>query len=434
MDFNQIIYQIYPFGMCDAPKENDGITVNRISRVLDFVPHLVKLGVTAVWFCPVFESDRHGYDTRNYRKIDCRLGSNSDFQVVCDALHKAGIRVILDGVFNHVGRGFGPFRDVQEKKWDSPYADWFNINFNDTWARDGFTYENWEGHEELVRLNLKNPNVRDYLLKSIDLWVKFFGIDGLRLDVAYMVDRDFLRELKAHVKAINPDFLLLGEIINGDYNVLLKDCGLDSVTNYECRKGIYSSLNSHNLFEIGFSLNRQFGPENWTLYKGEHLLSFVDNHDVNRIASELTDKRDIPLAYDLIYAMPGMPCLYYGSEWGMEGMRSDWSDDALRPSVRKPEWNALTDHIAMLSTIRKNHPVFANGSYEQCYIQNEQLVFRRKDENETAIFAINCADHEVTVPSPLSKGIDCTTEKEADLSGGIHLEAKSSRFFVERSH
>ena len=290
MDFNQIVYQIYPFGMCDAPKENDGITVNRIRRVLDFVPHLEKLGVTAVWFCPVFESDRHGYDTRNYRKIDCRLGSNSDFQVVCDALHKAGIRVILDGVFNHVGRGFGPFKDVQEQKWDSPYANWFNINFNDTWARDGFTYENWEGHDELVRLNLKNPAVKEYLLKSIDLWIQFFGIDGLRLDVAYMVDRDFLRELKAHVKAINPDFLLLGEIINGDYNMLLKECGLDSVTNYAGRKGIYSSLNSHNLFEIAFSLNRQFGPENWTLYKGEHLLSFVDNHDVNRIASELTDK------------------------------------------------------------------------------------------------------------------------------------------------
>ena len=331
MDFNQVLYQIYPLGFCGAPKHNDGVQVSRILRVIDWIPHFKKLGITAILFNPVFESDRHGYDTRDFSRIDCRLGSNDDFVAVCNALHDAGIKVILDGVFNHVGRGFGYFQDVIQRKWDSPYKDWFHINFDDHNHQDGFWYEGWEGHNELVKLNMNNETVRRYLIERADQWIAEFGIDGLRLDVAYMVDRNFMRELCGHIRSYDPDFLFIGEMIGGDYNVLMQDGLLDSVTNYECRKGLYSSMNSKNLFEIGHSLNRQFGSDPWTLYRGRHLLSFADNHDVDRLASVLSDARDLPLTYALMFAMPGMPCIYYGSEWGVKGARTKFTDHQLRP-------------------------------------------------------------------------------------------------------
>lgn len=435
MNFNRIFLQIYPLGMCGAPKENDGITVPRIRRVLDFIPHYRKLGISAVWFSPVFESDRHGYDTRDYRKIDCRLGTNDDFREVCTALHDAGIAVILDGVFNHVGRGFPAFQDVCRNRENSIRKDWFFINFADTWARDGFTYADWEGHGELVKLNLQNPEVREYLLDSVDFWIDEFGIDGLRLDVAYMVDRSFLRELRRRTAERNPDFLLLGEMIGGDYNVLLKDCGLDSVTNYECRKGIYSSLNSRNMFEIGFSLNRQFGPENWTLYRGRHLLSFVDNHDVDRIASVLEDPRDLPLAYALIYAMPGMPCIYYGSEWGEKGRKEGGSDDALRPEIRKPQWNSLTSQLAAYSRMRRNCSAFTDGDYRQVWIRSEQLVFSRTDAEGTLLFAVNIADAPVHADfhTEMDHAVNLLDGTAACLADGADLAPKSAYFWYQKA-
>ena len=294
--YESVFYQICPIGFCGAPRVNDGQTVNRIQKVADWTDHLVKLGVNAVYFSPVFESDSHGYDTRYFRKIDCRLGTNDDFAAMCRTLHDSGIRVVLDGVFNHVGRGFWAFRDVQEKKWDSPYKDWFHISFDgNSNYNDGFWYEGWEGHYELVKLNLKNPAVVDHIFSCIRAWVEEFDIDGLRLDVAYLLDRDFLKALRRFTDSLKPEFVLIGEVLHGDYNQIVNDEMLHSCTNYECYKGLYSSLNSMNLFEITHSLMRQFGPENWTLYKGKHLMSFVDNHDVTRAGWILNNPPHLPL-------------------------------------------------------------------------------------------------------------------------------------------
>ena len=183
----------------------------------------------------------HGYDTRDYRKIDCRLGTNEDFQEVCQALHEAGIRVVLDGVFNHVGRGFWAFRDVQEKREASPYKDWFHINFGgNSGYNDGFWYEGWEGHFELVKLNLQNPAVVDYLLDCVCFWMDEFNIDGLRLDVAYLLDENFMRRLHSTVKSRDEGFFLLGEMIHGDYKRIVNLEMLDSATNYECYKGAFT--------------------------------------------------------------------------------------------------------------------------------------------------------------------------------------------------
>ena len=289
-----VIYQIYPLGLCGAPRDNDGVQEHRILRVLDWIEHIKKTGADTVLFNPLFQSDRHGYDTRDYYTVDCRLGTNEDFQRVCDAIHLAGMRVMLDGVFNHVGRGFWAFQDVREKKWDSPYKDWFHISFDgNTGYNDGFWYEAWEGHHELVKLNLNHPDVIRHQFEAIQSWVDQFAIDGLRLDVAYCLSADYLRRLRGFANSIKEDFVLMGETLHGDYNRWMGPELCHSVTNYECYKGLWSSFNSMNLFEIGHSLARQFGPENWTLYKGQHLLSFLDNHDVERIASRLDNPQHL---------------------------------------------------------------------------------------------------------------------------------------------
>ena len=344
--YEGIFYQIYPIGFCGAPTANDGKTVSRILKLKDWSSYLESLGISSILLNPIFESDNHGYDTRDYKKIDCRLGTNEDFAEVCKDLHAHNVKIVLDGVFNHVGRGFWAFKNVQEKKWDSPYKDWFCINFDgNSCYNDGFWYEGWEGHFELVKLNLANPAVVDYLLECVKGWIDEFDIDGLRLDVAYCLDRNFMKRLRSFCQELKPDFALIGEVLFGDYNQIVNDEMLHSCTNYECYKGIYSSFNSMNMFEIAHSLNRQYGPEQWCIYRGKHLMSFVDNHDVTRIASILTNKNHLPLTYGLFLGMPGVPCIYYGSEWGEEGVKAPDNDYALRPCFDAPKPNALTEQI-----------------------------------------------------------------------------------------
>lgn len=423
--FETVFYQIYPMGFTGAPYENDGVLTPRIRKVLDWIPHLKKLGIGAVYFSPVFESDTHGYNTRDYRKIDVRLGTNEDFREVCGALHKAGIRVVLDGVFNHVGRGFFGFQDVLKNRENSPYRDWFYINFggNDGY-NDGLWYEGWEGHYDLVKLNLKNPAVCDYLLSSVKMWIDEFGIDGLRLDVAYLVDRDFLRRLRRETTAWKEDFVLIGEMIGGDYNQIMGDDMCHSVTNYECYKGLYSSLNSMNLFELVHSLMRQFGPEPWTLYRGRHLLNFADNHDVSRLASTLNNPRHLPLAYTLLFGMPGMPILYYGSEWGVKAHKSE-GDPALRPCFEKPEWNELTDHIAACAKAFSRSSALQYGEFKSLVLTNRQCVFERRlpDGSGRVLTAVNADEAEYTAhfDAGAEKASDLITGETVSLAGGLVL-------------
>ena len=229
-----VIYQIYPLGFCGAPEKNDNILEHRI-LIMDFVQHIKKLNVSAVYFCPLFESVAHGYDTVDFNKIDTRLGTNNDFKQVCDSLHNNGIKVLLDGVFNHVGREFFAFKDVRENKWNSRYKDWFIINFDgNSCYNDGFWYEGWEGHYELVKLNLDNYEVKQYLLSCVGNWIDEFGIDGLRLDVAYMLNRQFMKELKSYCVSKKSDFFLAGEMIHGNYRDIINNEMLHSATNYEC--------------------------------------------------------------------------------------------------------------------------------------------------------------------------------------------------------
>ncbi len=430
--YESVFYQIYPIGFCGAPRTGGGEPQNRIQKVAGWRGHLEKLGVDAIYFSPVFSSDSHGYDTRDFRVIDSRLGTNEDFAAVCQALHDSGIRVVLDGVFNHVGRGFWAFRDVQEKKWDSPYKDWFHISFDgNSNYNDGFWYEGWEGHFELVKLNLKNPAVKAHIFDCIRGWVEQFDIDGLRLDVAYLLDHDFLRELRLFTEQLKPDFVLIGEILHGDYNQIVNDQMLHSCTNYECYKGLYSSLNSMNLFEITHSLMRQFGPEPWTLYKGKHLVSFVDNHDVTRAASILNNPNHLPVLYGMLFGMPGIPCLYYGSEWGAEGHKTPGSDDSLRPCFDAPVWNHLTDTIAAMAKAHRQSRALCYGDFRHLLLTNRQAIWERKTPDERVLVAINADSEPYTAHFDAQSGtaIDLITGQPHDFGGGSELPPYSVAFW-----
>ena len=441
--YESVFYQIYPLGFCGAPfendgvpehrilKVNDGVLEHRIEKVNDWIPHIEKLGANAIYFSPVFESDTHGYNTRDYTKIDTRLGTNEDFQSVCENLHKAGIKVVLDGVFNHVGRGFWAFQDVLEKRWDSPYKDWFHISFDgNSNYNDGLWYEGWEGNYDLVKLNLRNEDVIQHIFSCIKGWVEEFDIDGLRLDVAYCLDHDFLRRLRSFCDGLKPDFFLVGETLHGDYNQWMNDSMLHSVTNYECYKGLYSSFNSMNMFEINHSLLRQFGPDNWTLYKGKHLLSFVDNHDVTRVASILSNENHLPLIYALAFGMPGIPCVYYGSEWGAKAKKED-GDPALRACFEKPEWNDLTTFISRLAEAKKHSDALNYGDFRSVLLTNRQCIFERKTDSERVLVAINADDQSFMAHFDAGCGtaVDLITGEMHDFGGGSELAPYSAAYW-----
>lgn len=395
-----VVYHIYTLGFCGAPEYNEGEKTkgSRILKVLDQIPHLKEMGMNTVYFGPIFESLWHGYDTSDYYQTDTRLGSIEEFQQVFKELKKNGIRIVLDGVFNHVGRGFAPFRDVLEKRENSAYRDWFcNMNFGGrSAAGDPFSYETWQGNWELVKLNLKNPAVVEHLLGAVKMWVEVFDIDGLRLDAADCIDKEFFRRLKTFTGGLKKDFWLMGEIIHGDYKMWANPEMMHSVTNYECWKGIYSSHNDKNYFEIAHSLRRQFAKGG--IYENLRLYNFLDNHDVNRIASLLKCKADLSNAYTLMFLMPGVPSVYYGSEWGIEGVKTKGkeADKPVRPSIDEVETHIadqkLPESIKKLADLRQVSNAVVYGSYEDVLIRNQQFVFARNYKEECVIAAFNIAE------------------------------------------
>ncbi|MDR3049444.1 MAG: maltodextrin glucosidase [Elusimicrobiota bacterium] len=438
-----VFYQIYTLGFCGAPLGNDGVLQNRICKVSEWIPHFKKLGIDAIYFCPVFESNSHGYDTRDFRQIDCRLGSNKDFKEVVKNLHNNNIKVVLDGVFNHTGTNFWAFEDVKLHRENSQYKDWFYIDFSKQGGYGSpFYYEGWERHFELVRLNLKNPNLANYLLDLIKFWMNEFDIDGLRLDVAYALDEGFIKRLRNEIKPLKADFLLLGEAIHGDYNNLVNDEMLDSCTDYVCYKGLYSSFNDGNLFEIAYSLRRQFGAEG--IYKEKQLLEFADNHDVSRLASILKNKSHIQLVYSLLFAIGGNPCIYYGSEWGAEGVRSEKDDKAVRPYFENPQENELTQYISKLIKIRKENETLINGSYNEIFVRNQQLIFERQSQanrhcgidtqspSGKFLICINSEPNEYSAEFnyPPFEAIDLLTNAHIDFKGSLKLLANSAMYLL----
>ncbi len=430
---NAIMYHIYPLGFCGAPKWNEGgEPVNRLEKVLEWIPHFKEMCVDAVYFGPVFESVEHGYDTTDYKMIDRRLGDNAMFKRICDALHENGIRVILDGVFNHVGRKFWAFTDVQQNGQNSRYCGWFqNLNFGgQSPCGDPFWYEGWHGHYNLVKLNLQNPEVCDHLLDAVKYWMEEFKIDGIRFDAADCIDFNFFKRIRHFCKSRNPEFWLMGEIIHGDYNRWANPEMLDSVTNYECYKGIWSSHNDKNFFEIDYSINRQSGA-NGGIYSNINLYTFVDNHDVNRLASTVTDQRYLSTCYTLMYTMPGIPSVYYGSEYGIKGIHENNSDDGLRPcldlNAMQNENTELYRHIVKLGRIYKAYPALRTGRYHTLQIRNRQILFSKELDGQTVYVALNLDDQ----PFDMQFGTHYDRLVDAVSGNGVHVEYGNAFIHME---
>ena len=402
---NAVFYHIYPLGLTGAPKRNDyGEAAHRLDALLPWVGHMAALGCSALYIGPLFQSGSHGYDTTDYRTVDCRLGTNDDLRHFVAACHGRGIRVVLDGVFNHVGRDFFAFRDLRERREQSPYRDWFcNVNFygNNEYG-DGFSYDNWGGYNLLVKLNQRNPQVQQYLCDAIRGWVAEFDIDGLRLDAADVLDFGFMQVLRRLAEEVKPDFWLMGEVIHGDYTRWVNGGMLHSVTDYALHKALYSGHNDHNYFEIAHTVKR-LRDMGLNRPGGAKLYSFADNHDVDRIASKLRDAGDLLPVYVLLYTLPGIPSVYYGSEFGLEGRKQRGSDDELRPALDLADyadaalWNPWTGLIAALGRLRRSLSALWDGDYRELHLTTGQYVFAREKDGQRVIVAVNNGDAEATV-------------------------------------
>ncbi|MGL4664135.1 MAG: alpha-amylase family glycosyl hydrolase [Clostridium butyricum] len=439
---DRVFYNIFTLGFCDVLEPSRIYEEkNRLIKIEEWIPHLKKMSINAIYFGPVFESSYHGYDTRDYLNIDKRLGTNEDFKDLCKKLHENDIKIVLDGVFNHVGREFWAFKDIQKNGRNSKYCSWFSgLNFDSRSPMgDDFNYESWNGCYDLVKLNLWNRDVVEYLLHAVEFWIDEFDIDGLRLDAADKIIFDFFKELKIFTEKKKDNFWLMGEIIHGDYNRWANKESLDSVTNYECYKGIYSSHNDKNYFEIAYSLNRMFG--NGGIYKDLCFYNFVDNHDLNSLASTLKVQEYLFNVYTILYTMPGVPSIYYGSEYGIKAVKGDKTDLPLRPSVDEIENyedknNELFDHIEKLGRIRAVSEALKNGNYEQVIIKNEQYVFSRTSKNDKIYIVLNLSDKESYLDFNISfeEGKDLLSDKDDIIKGGdvsIRVPAFSSKVIAK---
>ena len=440
-----VFYHMYPLGMLGAPKRNDqNEVVHRLKDLLPWVDHIKKIGCTAIYIGPLFESTSHGYDTKDYKIVDRRLGDNEDFKEFVSYCHQLDVKVVVDGVFNHTGREFFAFQDIQKNREGSSYCGWYQeVSFQgNTCYNDGFWYKAWRNCFELANLNLQNPAVKEYLLDVIRFWIQEFGIDGIRLDCADCLDFQFMREMRSMTEAEKSDFWLMGEVIHGDYSRWTEPGILHSVTNYELHKGLYSGHNDHNYFEIAHTIRRQFDA-NGGIYKGRKLYTFVDNHDVDRIASKLNVKEHLPLVWMLSYTLPGIPSIYYGSEWGVEGRKEGANDDPLRPALKlseleeNPPYKDLPKLLTTLGTLRKECPCLSQGAYRELYLRNRQYAYAMILDQQAIVVMVNCDDASATFdfPNPVGKNhykdvfLGCENTTECDKIT-VSLEKNSGKIYL----
>jgi glycosidase len=399
------IYHLYPLGLTAAPHDNhyEAPTEYRLDKLYAWLDHLQWLGVNTLFLGPILQSSQHGYDTIDYFQVDKRLGDNHSFKAFSQEVHRRGMRLILDAVFNHSGRDFWAFQDLQKNGQQSAYKDWYEgVRFDQNSPMgDRFNYQTWAGYHSLPKFNLSNAEIRNHLLQAVKFWIEEWGIDGLRLDAADHVQLDFWQTLRQFTTSLRPDFWLMGEVVHGEYQHLANHQHLHSVTNYEAYKGLYSSLNDANYFEIAHTLERQFGEVG--IYRDLMLYNFVDNHDVNRVASQLKNKQHIFPLYALLFTMPGIPSIYYGSEWGIEGKRTNFSDQALRPAlslesmIQKAPIANLPATIRQLAELRLTAPALQVGIYRQAYIRPQQFAFWRETENQKILISINASSEKASI-------------------------------------
>ena len=418
-----VFYHIYPLGLCGCPHDNNGETGAHFDKLNEWAEHAKRIGCNAIYIGPLFESGSHGYDTTDYRLVDRRLGTNDDFKQFVKNCHANDVKVIVDGVFNHTGRDFFAFQDIKQNRENSRYKDWYcNGNFwGNNEYNDGFSYDNWGGYNLLAKLNLWNPEVKNYHLETVKFWVDEFDIDGIRLDAADVLDFGFMKELRSFCNGLKPDFWLMGEVIHGDYSRWANNDMLHSVTNYELHKGLYSGHNDHNYFEIAHTIKRLNG-----IVGDKKLYTFCDNHDVARIYSKLNNKAHMYNVAILVYTVPGIPSIYYGSEFGIPGNKENGSDWNLRPDLNLADFNEKDELPALYTTLghlKQRFPELTYGDYRELYLTTGQFAFARCLDGRAVVTALNNADNgahmEINLPIGANKAvnlltIDQTTEVQED--------------------
>ena len=408
-----VFYHIYPLGLCGCPHDNNGETGAHFDKLNEWAEHAKRIGCNAIYIGPLFESGSHGYDTTDYRLVDRRLGTNDDFKQFVKNCHANDVKVIVDGVFNHTGRDFFAFQDIKQNRENSRYKDWYcNVNFwGNNEYNDGFSYDNWGGYNLLAKLNLWNPEVKNYHLETVKFWVDEFDIDGIRLDAADVLDFGFMKELRSFCNGLKPDFWLMGEVIHGDYSRWANNDMLHSVTNYELHKGLYSGHNDHNYFEIAHTIKRLNG-----IVGDKKLYTFCDNHDVARIYSKLNNKAHMYNVAILVYTVPGIPSIYYGSEFGIPGNKENGSDWNLRPDLNLADFNEKDELPALYTTLghlKQRFPELTYGDYRELYLTTGQFAFARCLDGHAVVTALNNADNgahmEINLPIGANKAVNLLT-------------------------
>lgn len=373
-------WQVYPLGFVGAypadPPPPPG--EHRLRRIVDWLDYAIELGASGLALGPVFASRTHGYDTTDHYRIDPRLGEDGDFDHLVAEARDRGLRILLDGVFNHVGTDFPRYRDAAAGG-DSA---WFR--------RRGGDFATFEGHGDLIALDHRSAEVVDYTVDVMSHWLGR-GADGWRLDAAYAVPDSFWAGVLPRVRERHPQAWFVGEVIHGDYPARVRDSGFDSVTQYELWKAIWSSLNDANFHELDWALQRHnefldtFVP-----------LTFIGNHDVSRIASQLDDARHLEHALVLLLTTGGTPSIYAGDEWAWRGVKEERAggDDAVRPEFGRPQpgpHDTLSLHQYLIG-LRRRNPWLHTATTEALQLTNTGYVYRTRAGDRALVVALNIDD------------------------------------------
>ena len=392
-----VIWHAFPLGFTGAEAENpgDAPVAHRLEHVEGWLDHLVALGANALQLGPVFDSETHGYDTRDHLRVDPRLGDEADLRHLVEQAHARGVHVVLDGVFHHVGRSHPRFRAALAG--DAGSAAWFR---RDPARDDGWAV--FEGHHQLVALDHGHPAVLEHVVEVVRHWLDA-GVDGWRMDAAYAVPTSFWRAVSDAVRESHPHAWLLGEVIHGDYAAFVEESGFDSVTQYRLWKAVWSSLNDANLFELEWELR----------HHGELLqrflpTTFLGNHDTTRIASQLHDERHLAHALAVLFTVGGVPAVYAGDDHAFRGVKEERAggDDAVRPAfpASPAELSPLGAPVFALHQqligLRRRHPWLARARVEVERLENPVLVYRASDPEDGArgvTVALNLGDEALDV-------------------------------------
>ena len=415
-----VFWHLYPLGFTGAPirPDADMPLEHRLDHLLEWLDYAVELGASVLLLGPIFASATHGYDTTDHFRIDPRLGDENDFDRLIVEARARGLRVVLDGVFNHVGRSHPFVRDVLERGASSPKASWFRSTPEGELAT-------FEGHHGLVALNGVNPAVEDYVRTVMLRWLDR-GASGWRLDAAYAMAPEFWARVLPGVRERHPDAFIFAEMIHGDYAGFVQTSGVDSMTQYELWKAIWSALNDHNFFELSWALDRHNGFL-------DHFIpqTFVGNHDVTRLASCLEDAGALEQALAVLFTVGGIPSVYAGDEQAFHGVKTEGEggDDAVRPAFPdSPQglwpdgWTVYRRHQELIG-VRRRHPWLVRAHTKVLRLENTRLLLELAHDERRLFLALNL-DGPASFAVPEAKTVLAGRDAHFSGAGSLHLGAK----------